>query len=269
MALKRQLLTAEYTTYFQGPPETLPLQWETVETLLPLMAQDYPDYFTLRVTGQCWHWENRLLGCKEDFVLYDAASLPLAPLDWLGRQVQEDLLLMQDDPAKGMPLVAGQLCFPNDWCLADKIGQSFLLIHAPVPLFAEQIGRSSLQLLERLKVGRPVWRTNWGFKGSARLNLTPHFAAEQQESYREITAANIGARCRLRTERQTLSRLPRTRAVLFTVHTYQAPIMDEVEDREHVELMLMALQTMPDAMMRYKNILPFYQLLIDYLQEHL
>jgi len=81
--------------------------------------------------------------------------------------------------------------------------------------------------------------------------------------------ANVGARCLLRTERQTLSRLPRTRAVLFTVHTYQAPIMDEVQDREHVELMLMALQTAPDAMMRYKNIQPFYQHLIDYLQAHL
>ncbi len=245
------------------------LQWETIESLLPIMARRYPEHFTLTIEGRHWHWQNRLLESEHTFVPGDADSLPFAPLHWLGRQVQEDLLLMQDDAANGMPLVAGVLCFPNDWCLEEKLGQSFLVIHQPVPLFAEQIGRSSLLLLERLKVGRPVWRTNWGFKGSARLNLMPRFADEQRQSCQQICAENIGERCFLRMERQTLLRLPRTKAVLFTVHTYQAPIMEEVQNREHTRRMLQILQTTPGKMMEYKNIQAFYEPLIAYLQAQL
>jgi len=120
-----QLLTEEHATYFQGSPETFPLQWETLEMLLPLMAQDYPEYFTLQISGQQWHWQNRLLDCEDVFVLNDAASLPLAPLDWLGRQVQEDLLLMQDDPAKGMPLVAGTSASLTIGVWRIKLGSRF------------------------------------------------------------------------------------------------------------------------------------------------
>ena len=269
LALKAGLLAEDHDYYVQAPTETLPLQWETLELVLPQLAQRYPEYFTLTIMGQRWLWQNRLLEQESSFVLGEAESLPCAPLDWLGGQVQEDLLLLKDDVTNGMPLVAGHLCFPNDWCLEDKMGQSFLRIHEPVPLFAEQLGRSSTLLLERIKVGRPVWRTNWAFKSSSRLNLAPRFAEEQRQSNREITAATIGERCFLRMERQTLSRLPTTRGVLFTVHTYQAPVMEEVHDREHVRWMLRALQTSPEPLVRYKGFVAFYELLVDYLQQHL
>ncbi|HTK08576.1 MAG TPA: DUF3445 domain-containing protein [Ktedonobacteraceae bacterium] len=269
LALKADLLAEDHDYYVQAPTETLPLQWEVLELILPLMARRYPAYFTLTVTGQCWHWQNKLLEDESTFRLGETETLALSPLDWLGRQVQEDLLLLKEDTTNGMPLVAGHLCFPNDWCLEDKMGQSFLSIHQPVPLFAEQIGRSSQLLLERLKIGRPVWRTNWAFKGSSRLNLTPRFAEEQRQSNQQITATTIGERCFLRMERQTLSRLPHTRGILFTVHTYQAPLMEEVHNPEQVQRMLTILQTTPDAMMRYKNIAGFYEHLIAYLQQQL
>jgi dimethylamine monooxygenase subunit A len=269
MALKARLLAEDHDYYVRAPAGTLPLQWEVLELILPLLARRYPEYFTLTIVGQRWHWQNRLLGQENAFIFGEAETLPGSPLEWLGCQVQEDLLIMQDDVANGMPLVAGHLCFPNDWCLEDKLGQSFLRIHEPVPLFAEQLGRSATLLLERLKVGRPVWRTNWSFKGSSRLNLAPRFAEEQRQSRQQITAATIGERCFLRIERQTLARLPKTRGVLFTVHTYQAPVKEEVYDREHVQWMVRALQTTPAAMMRYKDIASFYELLLDYLQQQL
>ena len=269
ITLKRQLLEEDHSTYFRGSLETLPLQWETLELLLPIMAQRYPDFFVLTLRGSSWRWQNKLLAQTTEFTLGDTTSLPLAPLDWLGRQIQEDLLILDDDPNRGMPLVAGQLCFPNDWCLDDKLGQSFLTIHQPVPLLEEQIGRSCMLLLERLKIGRPVWRTNWAFKTTSRLNLTPYFVEEQRQNCQQITSDTIGERCLLRMERQTLSRLPRTRGILFTVHTYQAPICEEVHTREHVQRMINVLETTPESMKRYKSIQAFYEPLIAYLQAQL
>lgn len=266
LALKNELLANDYPYYFQAPKETAPLQWDVLALLLANMTSHYPQHFVLRVDDDRWTWQNALLGCETTFKFGDAASLPLPPLDWLGRQVQEDLLILSDKIAAGLALVAGQLCFPNAWCLDDKMGKSFLAIHREVPQFAEHLGRSSLLLLERLKVGHPVWRMNWAFKASSRLNLTPRFSQEVQQSCLEITTENIAERCFLRVERQTLSRLPRTNGILFTIHTYQTPVATVAENAEYARLIAGVVRTTPTETLVYKGMAPFAGLLLRYLE---
>lgn len=267
--LKRALLTNDQDHYLHAPQETLPAQWEVVELLLELLARDYPHYFSLTKSGKQVTWHNSLLQEVTTFEMGLAASLPYAPLDWLGRQVQEDLLLLRADTTQGIPLVAGQLCFPNAWCLEEKLGKSFLAIHQEVPLFAEHIGRSSYLLLERLKVGRPAWRLNWAIKNIPRLNLTPRYAHEVAQAQRELTSDTIGARCLLRVERQALIRLPRTQDILFTIHTYQEPIASIAQNSQHARTLLGVLQTTPPEVLQYKGIAPFAPMLIAYLLNQL
>ncbi len=268
LALKNELLMDACHDYFQAMPDTEPLQWEVVELLLQNMAAHYPQYFTLMKDGKRWIWCNQLLNEETRFVFGERESLPHPPLDWVGRQVQEDLLILQSTEDGSMPLVAGQLCFPNAWCLDDKMQQSFLAIHGNVPLFAEQLGRSSSLLLQRLKVVRPVWRLNWSIKATARLNHTPRFHDEEQLSARGITRGNIGERCFLRIERQGLTRLPGTNAVLFTIHTYQAPLVQVVNSVDTARRMYNVVKTMPEEMVIYKAIAPFRDVLLDYLAVH-
>lgn len=265
ITLKQELLRTNHSDYFQSLPATEDLQWEAVETLLPNLALHYPQHFQLTVEGDRWTWHNRLQATTTDFRLGLLESLPLAPLDWLGRQVQEDLLLLKGTPADGMPLVAGQLCFPNAWCLEDKLGRSFLEIHDEVALFREQIGRSSNLLLERLKVGRPAWRINWAFKSISRLNLTPRFLPEARKASLAITPENAGERCFMRLERQTLARLPKTQALLFTIHTYQETVTKATENINHARRINHILQTTPKEVLIYKGIEPFIQPLLAYL----
>ena len=214
-----------------------------------------------------WTWRNQLLGAETHFAFGERESLALPPLDWVGRQVQEDLLILQGTDDGRMPLVAGQLCFPSAWCLDDKMQQSFLAIHQSVPLFAEYLGRSSSLLLQRLKVERFVWRVNWSLKTTARLNQTPRFRHEELQSAREITAENIGERCFLRIERQALARLPGTHAVLFTIHTYQSPLAQVVTTADAARRMYKMVKTMPEEMRIYKAISSFANMLLDYLAE--
>ena len=101
MKLKDELLNDANEHYFQAMPETEPLQWEAIELLLPHMAHHYPHYFTLTITGTDWTWKNALLGQETRFVFGERLSLPLPPLDWLGRQVQEDLLLLKSTKTGG------------------------------------------------------------------------------------------------------------------------------------------------------------------------
>lgn len=179
-----------------------------------------------------------------------------------GDAVQEDLLIL-DLAQPGLPLIAGHLCFANAWCLDDKLGKSFLSIHAPVPDFDKTIGPSSQKLIERLKPGRPVTRLNWAVKSTGQLDLTNRWDAYVSASNAAITPENAGERCWMRAERQTLSLLPASGTALFTVHTYTQTVSTLTREQQHI--LLGTLRTCPEDMLRYKGIWPFVKPLIHWL----
>ena len=265
LRLKGALLESGEHTRFMALPGTEPQQWETLTTLLPLMAEHDPLHFSLETQGGRWHWRNRLLGTEAHFVPGEPGSLPQAPLDWLGRQVQEDLLVM-DATHEDLPLVAGQLCFPSGWCLEDKIGRSVLRIHGPVPRFGEELGDSTVRLMKGLKPGRSVTRVNWAFTVTDRMDLAPWTRPEWRHQAHDITPANAGERCFLRLERQTLSLLPDTGSILFTIHTYRAPVAREVEDPARRRRLASVLRSMPHDTGAYKGMTPYLPALIEWLE---
>jgi hypothetical protein len=268
LALKQQLLQELPGYYFAAHPHSEAAQWEALALILRDLCAHNSDLFSLSSDGPTWTWCNRLLGTTTHFCLGDRDALPLAPLDWVGREVQEDLLLLDgsSDGDGAFHLVAGQLCFANRWSLAEKMGRSFLEIHAPVPGFAEQIGRSSNLLLERLKSGRPVWRYNWSLVCSSQLDLSTRVFASMLPLQEAVTVANCGETCFVRTERQTLARLPQTGAVLFTVHTYRTPIAALVRDREWTQRFLSVLDSAAPELLAYKGVTPVEHHLRQYLQ---
>ena len=263
--LKAELLEGGQHVRFLALPGTEPQQWETLTTLLPLLAGQHPRHFSLEIHADTWRWHNRLLGTEARFVPGRTGDLPQAPLDWLGRQVQEDLLVM-DGTREGLPLVAGQLVFPSGWCLEDKMGHSVLDIHGPVPRFAAELGTSTVKLMKGLKPGRPVTRVNWALTVADRLDLAPWTRGEWRHQVRDITPANAGERCYLRLERQTLSLMPRTGAILFTIHTYQAPVAREVEAPERRQRLTAVLRSLPEDTSAYKGIAPYLPALLTWLE---
>ena len=266
LALKAAILAEDYRYYYQAPRETEPLAWEAIELLLDNMARHHPQHFALHREGERWTWRNHLLGEALAFSLGDAATLPLPPLDWLGRQLQEDLLLLAEDAARGTPLVAGHLCFASGWSLDEKLGRSFGLIHEPVPHFAERIGRPADLLMQRLKAGHATGRVGWSLTTDPELNHAPCLADRRRRG-EDITVRDVGERCYLRLERQTFSRLPRTRAVLFTIHTYRAPLATAlaVDVAERARCLAGAIRTMPIALQGYKRIGAYREALLAYL----
>ena len=278
VALKRDILAREYAYYFQARPQSAAAQWEALALILHDLCRHYPHDFALTCAGDDWTWCNRLQGTSLRFCFGDAGTLPWPPLDWVGRQVQEDLLLLDsseaisdavtgDEPAGdgALRLVAGQLCFPNRWSLDEKMGLSFLAIHEPVPGFEAEIGRPSNLLLARLKPRRPVWRYNWSLTVGGELDLSTRVYAAVQGRMAGVTAANCGETCFLRAERQTLARLPRTGAVLFTVHTYRTALANLASDQEWVRRFLEVLDQSSPALLAYKGVAPVEAALREYL----
>ena len=143
------------------------------------------------------------------------------PLDIAGRLVQEDLCILQEVEGE-LRLTAGVLCFPNRWRLSDKLGRPMMAIHEPVPSYAERLGKPVDRFIGMLAPERPVWRLNWSLTDDPAL-FQP-VGHGRRDTDPDITPENAGPRIFLRVERQTLRRLPRTGAVLFTIRTHQRPL---------------------------------------------
>lgn len=143
----------------------------------------------------------------------DASGAPFAVLNGL---LQEDLLLLELRGREHV-LIAGLLCFPAHWTLAEKIGRPLVRIHRPVPAYDEDVAARVQRLFDRARPGRPMWRAN----------VLPHAEAVLHRPKPEGTPREAAARARfVRSERQTVLRLPRTGVVLFAVHTWIVALED-------------------------------------------
>lgn len=257
-ALKRQLLATAHADYFHAPAELSSAQWEVLELVCSDLARRYPDWFVLERDGAAWLWQNRLLSETAAFTLGVEATLPLEPLDWLGRQVQEDLVLVRAD-AEGV-LVGGQLCFPNGWDLPERAGKSYLTIHERTPGSTMVGVHAGGRLLQSLKPNRTFCRIGWNFKLSNQLDLStkhlPAYLAHAAARAPALDPEGVGRELFLRIERQTFTRLTRSPHVLFGIHTYVSALEVEAQHPERARRILQVMTEAPDDVKRYKAILP-------------
>lgn len=119
--------------------------------------------------------------------------------------------------------------FPSGFSTRSKLSLPLAAIHGPVPRYASKIGKSMDRFFARMETGKMVRRANWTITTTPDLftqsgthmsdpDATPEEQAEaiaQQQQDLDISSM------RLRTELQTLHRLPVTGALVFAFKTYQ------------------------------------------------
>jgi hypothetical protein len=270
LTLKRQLLTEDHAYYFRGGASTMSAQWDVVELVTTALARDYPKHFMLHREGDAWRWHNRLNGEVTHFEFGDHTGLTCEPLDWVGRQVQEDLVLLGDD-ASGT-FIGGHLCFANGWAISDRLGKSFLEIHRHTPRTTMSSVEGGARFLQNLKSGRTYWRTSWNFKLSAQMDLTtrhnPAYNADFARRVPELTAEGVAESVFIRIERQTFTRLPRSGGLLFGIHTYNSSVGEEASDPGRARRILGVIRGAPRDVKDYKAISPIEGPLVTFLEAH-
>lgn len=144
----------------------------------------------------------------------EAVSLLQDPLVALGGLIQEDICLLHRAPGdREHKLCAALVCFPSNWRLGEKLGQPMTHIHGTVDSYDTNMSARVQRLLDGLQISRPIWRFNQLWYETADL-FQPDARCEE--------AARAGAddfpyfRC----ERQSFVRLPKSGAIMFTIHTY-------------------------------------------------
>lgn len=145
----------------------------------------------------------------------DGITVPLdpqTPLRTLGRLVQEDLCLMQQTVEEHV-LTGAILCFPASWTLAQKLGRPMTAIHIPVDDYTPDIARRVQRMFDAIRPDQPLWRMNY-------LTYADPTLHQPRLEYDRRPRPPADLRVFVRSERQCLMRLPISRAVVFSIHTY-------------------------------------------------
>jgi dimethylamine monooxygenase subunit A len=173
-----------------------------------------------------------------------APEKTLHPLDAAARLVREDLVLhLERDGA--VVVVAGSVCFPTRWTLAEKVGRSLDVVHGPVPGYAETLAGKVGQFMLRLKPGPGVWRRNWSIMPTGAWSLPGH--------HNEHLPTSEGPEgLWYRTERQTLRRLTESGAVVFTIAIDVTPLpqLDPATAADLAD----RIDALPDGFRTYKGL---------------
>ena len=207
LALKETILAQEGAAAFAALEGSEAGQAEVLQLLAAHLPMRYPEVY--RREGEVL----RIMPASRAIALEGAPALLTA-----SRLVQEDLLLMRCDD-EGWRLVAGSLCFPSTWVLAEKIGRPMNAIHAPVSGYAGKMAGMVARIFDSLKAEQLVERFNWSIYGDARLR----YAQSKQDPLRRFPPGQSAAHAYIRVERQTLRRLPLSGDILFTVRVHVDP----------------------------------------------
>jgi hypothetical protein len=152
------------------------------------------------------------------------ATIDLHPLEAAALTVQEDLCLLERRP-EGWFLDSGSVCFPTRWRLSDKLDRHIAAVHGPVDGYDPRIIDRVDRLFDQL-TARPVWRRNWFLMSDPTL-----FQPEPPPEERVILAADAATDLFIRSERQTLRRLP-SGWIVFTIRIQQDRLADLVTTPE-------------------------------------
>lgn len=182
------------------------------------------------------------LACAAPSIAEFAAKVaaPAPTLAAIATTIHEDLMLL-DHAGDHHRLIAGILLFPSDWRVADMIGKALAQIHARVPTFAEKLSSPLEHIFTNLS--QPLQRANWAITETSDLAYEP--ALPTAARFPHITPQNAGHALHLRIERQTLTRLPQSGTIAFTIGIHTAPL--ETLPPALIAALLEALQTMPPA----------------------
>ena len=143
-------------------------------------------------------------------------------LEQAARSIWEDLcVLIRREDEEVYRLAGAAVAFPTDWRPADKLGLPLIGLHKPIHGYAEQLATGVDHFMARLLPGKAFGRCNWFVAPTDALRWV---GEPPEQAFAHVTAENAGETLFIRSERQTLSKLPETGAIVFTIGVYVAPL---------------------------------------------
>lgn len=239
--------------------------FEMLEELTKYLTHRYPRIFHL--ADGILH--NAVTGEK----LRYPANTPREALATSARLVQDDLVLMIKRDDDEYHFNAGAVCLPGFWRLKEKFGMSLDTLHfeAKVPHYGTKLQKSMNRFFKTMTPEKPVTRNNFFIQLDDGLHWSHRMGEQKGDEIASWESANSRGlkveEIHFRSERQTLRRLPRSGALMFTIRTYFEP-MTTIAKEPHVPGRLAeAIRNWDEDTSTYKGRAHWDHLLLPYLDE--
>ncbi|KAJ5961204.1 uncharacterized protein N7479_008354 [Penicillium vulpinum] len=245
-------------------PEAMDAAIELLEELCAYLPERYPSMFTKTAMGITNKVTNETFNITQ-------RPLPEDPIATAARLVQDDLAIMIERPDGEYYLLAGAILLAGFWRLSDKFGMRLSEIHTSgdVPQFKSKLEKGMMNFFRRLKPEEPVLRNNYFIQVDDNLAWSGSIGSEDAETVSWNTAEKNRTieNHFFRSERQSLRRLPRSGAVVFTIRTYFEPITGIVEEPYVPGRLADAVRSWGDDVSRYKGKEKYQDVLLEFLDE--
>jgi hypothetical protein len=253
MAERRRLLAERHEDVFGVLSEAEDASREVLQRLVTHLTMQFPDWFAVegnalvnRLTDETWH----------------LADPPCHPLELAGRLVQEDLCIIHSD-GEAPRFTAALLCFPSRWRLHEKLGRPLTAVHGPVPFYVHRLAAPVDRFMAKVKPGHIASRLNWSVLDDPAMYQPGGKWREATNA--AVTPQNAGDTLYLRVERQTLTRLPQSGAVLFGIRVHSYPLATAITRPDGAARLAEAVRALPEETVRYKSLKAFGPALLAWL----
>jgi len=169
-------------------------------------------------------------------------STPTA-LEEAASLVSDDLCLLTQQRPGDWRLIAGVLCAPTYWMLPERIGLDLAGLHGPVPGGDPDLSARVSRIFTGLKPDVVLERFNWTVQASEK-RYTPDRPSVTGKQVDDLF---------LRVERQTIRKLNKTGAVLFTIRISVDPLVPILKDSKAREAFEDAWLGAALSVRRYKH----------------
>ncbi|ORY59701.1 uncharacterized protein BCR38DRAFT_351017 [Pseudomassariella vexata] len=247
-------------------PEAYPAAMELLQELTDYLPARYPTLFRRTPVGIDNLWSGESFNIIEHPLKED-------PIAICARLTQDDLALMMEKPDGQYYLLSGAILLAGFWRLEDKLGMPLSEIHTSgdVPQFKEKLESGMKKFFTRLNCEDLYTRNNYFIQVDDSLPWSWSIGDEDSNEVSWSTAEKNKAieHHFFRSERQSLRRLPRTGAVVFTIRTYFHPITEIAQEDYVPGRLASAIRSWGPDVSRYKGKERYEDVLLEYLdKEH-
>jgi dimethylamine monooxygenase subunit A len=262
MCAKRKHLSASPELFYRTLPDSLAAQRELRRMVVAHLLEEHAAFFSL---------SDGTLTCVAGDHSWDLNDEAIEPLWQLSAFVQEDFMLLEE--FEGRPTItAASNAYSSSGRLVAAVGRDVRWAHDPVPNLTTLHGSRIDRILASVHEDAPCARFNWQLTPLASVFFPPDPHAANKAALKSVSAqlsrdpSLAPSLLHMRVERQTLRRLPETRAVAFSIHTYSDPLCSLISDPAALHALLALLRGYSPARLQYTEMDAVHSAVIAWLE---
>lgn len=208
---------------------------------------------------------------------YDSDTI----LDFLSQTIEEDFIILLKDPSRidekdgdEYFFKAGIFAFAAGFNPRDRFNTPLSFIHHPIPGYESKLKLSMNRFFNRIQPGQFVTRSNFSVQTHNKYyvddsNKGHNLPAGFEQKPLNRHDLDFDNQVHYRSERQTLTKLPNSGAIIFTIRTYLLPMSKIKQESAQVKQNFIgAINRFPDDIKLYKRAAEWAPPVTEYLQDN-